>query len=112
MVAKKRRKQRHCIGRSTAMTLWVKQNGRCIYCDCMMTPQRNHPNSRTVEHLRPRARGGLLWDIFNLALACRRCNNEKGDLLAEEFIAFVLATGRYPNGRIRLAYARERGDAV
>ena len=32
----------------------------------------------TVEHIKPICDGGSLDDLRNLALACKRCNNEKG----------------------------------
>lgn len=32
----------------------------------------------TVEHIKPLCDGGASRDLSNLALACKRCNNEKG----------------------------------
>ena len=57
-------------------TAW---RGRCLYCDTALWLELDgRPITEiTVEHVLPRARGGTN-DLANLALACRRCNQEKG----------------------------------
>lgn len=54
---------------------WV---GRCIHCNTRLyvTPQGS--TDATVEHINPLCAGGQATDPRNLALACSRCNNEKG----------------------------------
>lgn len=59
-----------------------KQNGRCCYCRVkMIISDKPHwklpPNAETLEHLERRADGGKKRRD-NLALACLRCNNERG----------------------------------
>lgn len=49
---------------------WV---GKCLHCG-----SRIENSTATVEHIVPRARGGSGTDLLNMALACARCNNEKG----------------------------------
>lgn len=51
-----------------------KQNNLCYLCFEKFTKN----NKPTVDHIMPLARGGT-WHPNNLALAHRRCNQEKGD---------------------------------
>lgn len=56
--------------------VWV---GKCLHCNAHLTVALDGtPISRaTIEHIVPRARGGG-EALENLALACARCNHEKG----------------------------------
>jgi hypothetical protein len=45
----------------------------CEYCRC---PEVFAPQPHSIEHIRPRIRGGV-DDPSNLALACQGCNNHK-----------------------------------
>jgi hypothetical protein len=47
---------------------------RCEYC---VTPAGFVPDSFSIEHIRPRVRGGS-HGAENLALSCQGCNNRKG----------------------------------
>lgn len=53
--------------------------GRCFYCDTpvWLDVDGTPVTDVSVEHLLPRTRGGT-DDLRNLALACSRCNQEKG----------------------------------
>ena len=55
---------------------WV---GRCIFCRTRLVVGLDGAAGReiTVEHIVPRSRGGD-DDPRNLAIACARCNHEKG----------------------------------
>lgn len=55
---------------------WV---GRCIHCNTkLVVPEQGAPlRTVTVEHIVPQTHGGD-DDLANVALACARCNNEKG----------------------------------
>ena len=55
---------------------WV---GRCLHCNTkLVVPEKGPPASTvTVEHIVPQTHGGD-DDLTNVALACARCNNEKG----------------------------------
>jgi len=55
---------------------WV---GRCIHCQTrLVVPETGEAAPDvTVEHIIPRHHGGT-EDLANLALACARCNAEKG----------------------------------
>jgi 5-methylcytosine-specific restriction endonuclease McrA len=53
--------------------------GKCIHCKGhLYVGLDGKPVSRaTIEHIRPRAHGGT-DELANLALACARCNHQKG----------------------------------
>lgn len=57
--------------------LLEKWNRKCAYCGRADVPLE-------VEHIIPKSRGGT-DRVSNLALACRECNQRKGNLTAEEF---------------------------
>lgn len=61
-----------------------RQKGRCYYCDCKMTARRNQPNTRTVDHVVPIARGGSNGPE-NIVIACAACNFSKQDKLPHEW---------------------------
>lgn len=72
---------RHIVNRRT---LRAKQRGRCCYCQARMTisdkaPQYQPNNAETLEHLERRADGGRN-SRDNIALACKRCNGERGGM--------------------------------
>lgn len=54
---------------------WV---GRCIHCNTRLYVAMSGETNATVEHINPLCAGGESVDPRNLALACNRCNNEKG----------------------------------
>jgi len=53
--------------------------GKCLHCNTqLLVGLDGAPRSRaTIEHIVPRAAGGS-DELGNLALACARCNHEKG----------------------------------
>lgn len=52
--------------------------GRCIHCNTRLAVTEQGNTDATVEHINPLCAGGESVDPRNLALACSRCNNEKG----------------------------------
>jgi len=56
-----------------------KWDRKCSYCGVENTPLQ-------VEHIHPRAKGGTNR-ISNLCLACKKCNQQKGTQLIEQFLA-------------------------
>lgn len=61
------------ISPSTKDLVRQRANGYCEYCRC---PERFAPQLHSIDHIRPRTRGGG-DDPSNLALACQGCNNHK-----------------------------------
>lgn len=85
----------------TRHNIFRRDNSRCLYCGTR--------EELTLDHVLPRARGGKdTWE--NLATACRRCNNKKGDLTPDEAgmtlrtqpfrPSFVMFLGNF-NGTVR-----------
>ena len=58
--------------------LLEKWNRTCVYCKAKDLPLQ-------IEHLTPRSRGGS-DRISNLALACEKCNQKKGNRPLEDFL--------------------------
>jgi 5-methylcytosine-specific restriction endonuclease McrA len=56
--------------------IWI---GKCIFCNkkLCINLQGIPDDNVTIEHIIPKSKGGTN-DLENLALACSRCNNEKG----------------------------------
>jgi 5-methylcytosine-specific restriction endonuclease McrA len=52
--------------------------GPCIHCGTNLVVEFDGNTSATIEHIVPLSMGGSSSDVLNLALACKRCNNEKG----------------------------------
>lgn len=77
MSSKRRKLVRHL--RRTA------NKGRCAYCKMPFNAANPHsPNYPTKDHKVPKSRGGMSG-ADNLVWACRRCNQEKGDMTVSEY---------------------------
>lgn len=76
--------------------LWSERaSDLCFYCEREMTApaltdDRKHPLMATVEHRQPLSRGGDRHDRQNAVLACRDCNELKGNMTEAEFTEAVL----------------------
>src|ERR1051325_9287098 len=71
-----------------------QQNYRCCYCGIEMILARNHfdfdlPNVATIEHIRPKIKGGRRG-YHNEVAACRLCNNVRSADDALEFFEWRL----------------------
>jgi 5-methylcytosine-specific restriction endonuclease McrA len=51
--------------------------GKCIHCRSKLVVTREGRTAATIEHVLPQSHGGT-DEVENLALACARCNHEKG----------------------------------
>jgi len=65
------------VGYEIREYLLEKWGRKCVYCGKENVPLE-------IEHIIPRSRGGSSR-ISNLALACKTCNKDKGNMTAEEF---------------------------
>lgn len=68
----------------------ARQNWKCWWCKLPMTKKQNRENSCTTDHIVPLSRGGPRHGTNEVA-ACFRCNNLRGDLPAETFLALIEA---------------------
>jgi 5-methylcytosine-specific restriction endonuclease McrA len=79
-------------------SLAVRDGKRCFYCK---TPFADLADA-TIDHLIPKS---VLpgWRQFNLVLACRPCNNAKGNTLPQVFLrqAAAVQTRRAATRRLR-----------
>ncbi len=72
----------------TRRTVLQRDGHRCAYCGGV---------ADTVDHVRPRSRGGShAWD--NVVAACRRCNHRKADHLLQEIGWELAYAPRPPRG--------------
>ena len=56
-----------------------QRHQNCFYCKCPL-----HAKNRTIDHKRPIADGGSHL-ASNLVMACKPCNEEKGDMDFKQF---------------------------
>ena len=61
--------------------MFAKSN-KCCWCGCEMTMTQKLPNSATLEHVIPLSIGGL-DNRNNMKLACRACNETRGNVMVE-----------------------------
>jgi 5-methylcytosine-specific restriction endonuclease McrA len=74
--------------------VFVRDEGKCQYCGCELTKA-----SSTLDHIVPKSKGGgYSWE--NLVIACKKCNQHKGDRLLHETSLKLLKQPR------PLSYAR------
>jgi 5-methylcytosine-specific restriction endonuclease McrA len=72
--------------------LLEKWGRKCAYCGAEYTPLQ-------VEHIQPKARGGSNR-ISNLTLACQPCNQRKGAMPVEQFLALLFGCCRWRSGSL------------
>ena len=65
------------------------QNWRCCYCGVPMN-QEDKSTRATIEHIIPRGLGGL-DQIENYVVACRACNEARGNSIKEIHIEAIRA---------------------
>ncbi len=73
--------------------LFEEQNGVCHYClrKTVLTVVDQY-DSMTVDHIVPASRGGQKSED-NIVGACRSCNNLRGDIPYDVFVAFIEEIG-------------------
>lgn len=62
--------------------LFSRQKGNCYICGCGMSRVTGKPNSATLDHIIPKSamrKMGIELIPNNKKLACKRCNEKKGD---------------------------------
>ncbi len=83
---------------SKRQALSEAQNHRCAYCGVRMIEpvkgsDRQSPDCATIDEIFPRAKGGKrIWS--NQCMACKKCNEAKGDMPALAYFNNVCALGR------------------
>ena len=62
--------------------LFKRQRGNCYICGIGMSRDQGKPNSATLDHVIPKSamrKMGVDFIRGNKRLACKKCNEEKGD---------------------------------
>lgn len=71
---------------------WLRRHvgRRCPYCGLTMTRERgwNSQRAPSRDHCIPLSRGGANT-LANMIVCCRRCNEDKGSLTQEEYLAVL-----------------------
>jgi 5-methylcytosine-specific restriction endonuclease McrA len=76
---KQTKKKHSTFCNANKRNLLVRDNWKCCYCGCKLSLR-----SGTVEHLVPTCKGGKNT-LENTAIACKSCNNLKGDMSLHAF---------------------------
>ena len=84
----------------TRRTVLARDDHRCAYCGS---------GADTVDHVRPRSRGGA-HDWSNVVAACARCNHRKADHLLHEIGWELGFTPHAPRWSLTVAGAVARAD--
>lgn len=79
-----------------------RKNRECFYCGRQVNPPRGsrpEPHDASIDHVVPLSRGGL-HAMSNIVIACRLCNQMKGNFAIETWLA------RLPADRVLLVRAK------
>lgn len=71
--------------RKRAVDLFAAQKGVCAYCFTEMTLDLGHRNTATIEHCRPKSKGGKT-NKFNLIAVCSSCNTKRSNQPLDVFL--------------------------
>jgi len=86
----------------------MASNGKgasCIYCERVLEATTSlSSTAATRDHLHPRSRGGTLKDW-----CCKACNGIKGDMLLEDWRAFMQANPKWWKLDVRNAHPPIKG---
>lgn len=81
--------------------LYIKQRGRCVFCQTMMYADKDHcaknDDLATIEHITPKSKckNKYTADLFkNLSLSCYSCNHDRGNMEFEKYAKIVNEYGR------------------
>lgn len=74
--------------------LMLKHGCRCVYCNRRVQRVfKGDDSMATRDHIIPRGHGGTA-DFDNLTLACKGCNNKRGDMEQGEFIRLMASNAK------------------
>lgn len=71
--------------------IYARDKAKCMYCSCLLTK-----NSFTIDHVKPKSKGGKTnWE--NIVACCKPCNDKKGGKTCEEVKMFPIKKPTIPN---------------
>ena len=77
------KKKNKVFNAPTKRNIFVRDEYTCQYCGCKVSL-----TTGTLDHVHPLARGGANA-ISNIVCACKKCNNNKADMMPSEFEKWV-----------------------
>lgn len=77
------------IRREKRLAIYIRDAFRCLWCGKSVEDN----GQACIDHLVPQSKGGDN-DPSNLLTSCKRCNDQRGDMSAEEFIATLSRSER------------------
>ena len=90
--------------------VWNRDRGLCFYCGQFLS--KGDPE-RTLDHVIPRCKEGTSNRMWNLVLACRSCNSDKGDSDPKpEQLAVVLERKEWQEAHLAICKAIGRAHEV
>ena len=81
--------------KSIFLTLFERDQGRCVYCGLDLKADHDRFMMATEDHLVPASKGGRNRDLSNLLLSCRVCNGLKANFVPEPPIDAVKERRKY-----------------
>jgi 5-methylcytosine-specific restriction endonuclease McrA len=76
--------------RPSKKTIWMRDEGSCQYCSVKLSIQEC-----TIDHVIPKSRSGEhVWE--NVVIACKKCNQKKGNKLPRECSMFPVTKPSLP----------------
>lgn len=84
-----------CGGIETASWIFRRKLAKgqpCPYCAQVMGGKVTNALYPTVDHIVPRSQGGLT-EQRNIAIVCRRCNEDKDDMGLEQWVRLLRMRG-------------------
>ena len=87
----------------------VERDGpNCCWCGCVTHDPAivgsAAPDTQTLDHIVPRARGGTGQGPANLVIACYACNQARGSLDLEEWVAVLIVRAGKAEAERRLGH--------
>jgi CRISPR/Cas system Type II protein with McrA/HNH and RuvC-like nuclease domain len=67
--------------KSKFLLIFERDQGRCVYCGLDLKADFDRFMMATEDHLFPGSQGSYARELDNLVLACRTCNNLKGNFV-------------------------------
>lgn len=94
--------------------LWIAQDGKCHYCQCDTTlPRAGSSNNvgkiATLDHIITQEEGGT-DHLLNLVVACRNCNQKRGNMDYQTFYTVITTPGAWEEHCKQLAREKAGRD--
>lgn len=60
---------------------YSRDDFKCAYCQCdvIAGEHTSHPEAASIDHIKPKSKGGAVYDPKNWVTCCAQCNSRKGD---------------------------------